>query len=319
MVRINGVSCLLAALVPVSRGQQSFAQKYFIVVILLPIVFWAFAFPFIKIGLEELSPVNLTILRLFVVCLVFLLFLLVAPKKFTPLQKKDVVPLFLLGFFGIVVYHLGLNYGEVHLSASSASLIIATIPIFTVIFATILLKEHVTRKIAVGVPLSLAGVVVISLTGSGGDPFAVAYLSAAVAVLVSAFVGAGYTIAGKKLLARYSALSLTVYAVLLGCLGLLPFVSSSLVVEVAALSLRGWGAVLFLALLPTVVGYVLWYVALEVRSASEISVFLYFIPVLSTIVSAVLFGEQVTWWFVCGGVLVIGGLLIVHMRKSSPL
>lgn len=299
------------------QSQGSFASKYFFIVILLPIVFWAFAFPFIKIGLEELSPVNLTILRLFVVCCVFLLFLLIAPKKFTPIQKKDIGPLFLLGFLGIVVYHLGLNYGEVHLSASAASLIIATIPIFTVIFATILLKEKVTKKIAIGVPLSLTGVVIISLTVSHGNPFEVAYLAAAVAVLISAFVGAGYTIAGKKLLQRYSALSLTVYAMLFGCIGLLPFLSSSLFAEMATLSLRGWSAVLFLALLPTVVGYVLWYVALEVKSASEISVFLYFIPVLSTIISAVLFGEQITWFFILGGAMVIGGLLVIHKKDPT--
>lgn len=297
--------------------QPSFAQRYFYVVILLPIVFWAFAFPFIKIGLEELSPVNLTILRLFVVCGVFLLFLLLAPKKFTPLQRKDIVPLFLLGFLGVVVYHLGLNYGEQYISASAASLIIATIPVFTVVFATILLKEKVTRKIIIGVPMSLFGVVIISLTGTEGDPFAVTYLSAAFAVLVSAFVGAGYTIAGKKLLQRYSALSLTVYAMLFGCLGLLPFLSPSLVTETLALSLRGWGAVLFLALLPTVVGYVLWYVALEVKSASQISVFLYFIPVLSTIISYVLFNEYISVLFGLGGLLVIVGLIIVNWNQSN--
>ncbi len=297
--------------------QRSFAQRYFYVVILLPIIFWAFAFPFIKIGLEELSPVNLTILRLFMVCGVFLLFLLLAPKRFTPLHKKDIVPLFLLGFLGVVVYHLGLNYGEQYISASAASLIIATIPVFTVIFATILLKEKVTRKIIVGVPMSLSGVVIISLTGTAGDPFAVTYLSAAFAVLVSAFVGAGYTIAGKKLLERYSALSLTVYAMLFGCLGLLPFLSPSLVSEAVSLSLRGWGAVLFLALLPTVVGYVLWYVALEIKTASEISVFLYFVPVLSTIISYFLFNESISILFALGGMLVIAGLVIVNWHQSN--
>lgn len=297
--------------------QRSFAQRYFYVVILLPIIFWAFAFPFIKIGLEELSPVNLTILRLFLVCGVFLLLLLFGRNKFTPLQRKDILPLFLLGFLGVVVYHLGLNYGEQYISASAASLIIATIPIFTVIFATILLKEKITRKIAVGVPLSLSGVVIISLTGTSGDPFAVSYLSAAFAVLLSAFVGAGYTIAGKKLLTRYSALSLTVYAMLLGCVGLLPFLSSSLVKETMELSLRGWSAVLFLALLPTVVGYVLWYVALEVKTASEVSVFLYFIPVLSTIISYVLFNEYISVLFAFGGLLVIGGLVIVNLNQSN--
>jgi drug/metabolite transporter (DMT)-like permease len=293
-------------------SSDSFVTKYFALVIALPIVFWAFAFPFIKIGLRELSPVNLTIMRLFTVCGIFLLFIVVAPKKFTPIRRKDVLPLFLLGFSGLVVYHLGLNYGEQYMSASAASLIIATIPIFTVLFAAVLLKETVTRRIVLGVLFSLVGTVLISLTGTAGDPFAVTYLSAAVAVLISALVGAGYTIAGKKLLERYSALSLTVYAFLFGSLGLLPFLSTSLVTQAAAMTWQGWGAVLFLAVLPTVVGYVLWYVALEVKTASELSVFLYFIPVLSTVISYFWFNEAITMLFVVGGALVIIGLLIVN-------
>ncbi len=300
-----------------SEKKTSLVNRYFYVIIILPIIFWAFAFPFIKIGLEELSPVNLTIVRLFLTCGVFLLFLLVFPRKFSRIQRKDIIPLFLLGFFGLVVYHLGLNYGEQFISPSVASLIIATIPVFTVIFATLLLKEKLTKNIAFGVPLSLSGVVIISLTGTAGNPFEVTYLSAAFAVLVSAFVGAGYTIAGKKLLQRYSALSLTVYAFLFGSLGLFPFLSSSLITETMSLSLRGWGAVLFLALLPTVIGYILWYVALEVRTASEISVFLYFIPVLSTIFSYFLFTETVTWLFIVGGILVISGLIIVNRHNPS--
>jgi drug/metabolite transporter (DMT)-like permease len=304
-------------MVPSSNISHGFTKKYFLFLILLPIIFWAFAFPFIKIGLEELSPINLTIMRLFTVCAIFLLIIVIMPKKFSPLHKKDIIPLFLLGFLGVVIYHLGLNYGELYISASAASLIIATIPVFTVIFATFVLKEKLTKKIMIGVPLSLSGVVIISLTGTNTDPFEITYISAAVAILISALVGAGYTIAGKKLLERYSALSLTVYAFLFGCLGLLPFLSSSLVTEAVALSGRGWGAVLFLAVLPTVIGYILWYVVLEVKTASEISVFLYFIPVLSTIISFFFFHETITWLFLFGGALVILGLVIVNKQHST--
>jgi len=301
----------------VTNHSKVFIKKYIPFLILFPIIFWAFAFPFIKIGLEELSPINLTILRLFTTCAIFLLIIMIIPKKFSPLHKKDIIPLFLLGFLGIVIYHLGLNYGEVYISASAASLIIATIPIFTVIFATMFLKEKLTKKIMIGVPLSLSGVILISLTGTSADPFEITYISAAVAVLISALVGAGYTIAGKKLLERYSALSLTIYAFLFGCLGLLPFLSPSLVIETASLTWRSWGAVLFLAVFPTVIGYILWYVVLEVKTASEISVSLYFIPVLSTIISYFLFDEKITWLFLIGGALVILGLIIVNTHQAA--
>jgi drug/metabolite transporter (DMT)-like permease len=291
-------------------------KKYFPFLILFPIIFWSFAFPFIKIGLEELNPINLTIMRLFTTCAIFLIIVVFFPKKFSPLHKKDIIPLFLLGFLGVVIYHLGLNYGELYMSPSAASLIIATIPIFTVIFATIFLREKITKKIVVGIPLSLSGIVIISLTGTSSDPFEITYISAAVAVLISALVGAGYTIAGKKLLERYSALSLTIYAFLFGCLGLLPFLSPTLITEAVSLTWRGWSAVLFLALFPTVVGYVLWYVVLEVKTTSEISIFLYFIPVLSTIISYFLFQETITWFFLFGGALVILGLIIVNTQHT---
>ena len=162
-------------------------KKYFPFLILFPIIFWAFAFPFIKIGLEELNPINLTIMRLFATCAIFLLIILITPKKFSPLHKKDIIPLFLLGFLGLVVYHLGLNYGEIYISASAASLIIATIPIFTVIFATIFLKEKITKKIVIGISLALSGVVIITLTGTSTNPFEITYTSAAVAVYIDSW------------------------------------------------------------------------------------------------------------------------------------
>ena len=291
------------------------AKKYFYFIMGPTIIFWALAFPFIKIGLTELSSVNLTIMRLFIVCIVFLLFRFLKPQKFSKLYKRDIIPIFLLGFLGIIVYHLGLNYGEVYISASAASLIIATIPIFIVILAAIVLKEKITIKIAFGVTLSLFGVIIISLAGTPDSSIEITYLSGALAVLIAAIMGAGYTIAGKKLLKRYSALSLTVYAFLLGSLGLIPFITTSLFEEVATMSIVGWSTILYLGIFPTVIGYVLWYVALEIKTASEISIYLYAIPVLSTIISYFLFGEQITWLFIFGGGLVILGLYMANRQN----
>jgi len=297
--------------------KDTFPKKYFFIILGMPIFLWALAFPFIKIGLEELSPVNLTIMRLLVVCIVFLGLLVVKPKKFSKFQKGDIIPIFLVGFLGIIVYHLGLNYGEQYISASAASVIIATIPIFVVILASIFLKERITPKIVLGVLLSLIGVLIISTVGKSDYIFEIKYISGAFAVILAAVMGAGYTVAGKKMLQRYSALSLTVYVSLLGSLGLIPFISNSLFEEVAGMSLTGWGVVIFLGVFPTVVGYVLWYVALEIKSASEISIYLYFVPILSTIISYIIFRDEITWFFVFGGALVILGLHVVNKQSNK--
>ena len=298
---------------------RNLSNWQFIAMMILTVVVWAFAFPFIKIGLNELSFANLTIMRFFVVCIVLITILALQPRRFSKLHKKDVVPIFILGFFGVMVYHLGLNYGEQYVSPGAASLIIATIPVFIVILAIVFLNEKITLKKLLGIVVALCGVLIISIWGSQDAPIEINYIYAALAVLIAAVMGALYTVAGKKLLDRYTALSLTVYAMLLGSLGLIPFLSTSLLDEVVAMSIDSWIAVIFLGVCSTVIGYVLWYVALEIKTASEVSIYLYAIPVLSTIISYFWFGDEITMLFVFGGVLVITGLIIVNMkdRKSK--
>jgi len=288
---------------------------------LVMVIVWAMAFPFIKISLEELSFITLTILRFLVVCIAFLILLILKKNLFSKLQKKDILPIFLLGFFGVMVYHFGLNYGEQLVSPGAASLIIATIPVFILILATIFLKEKVGPIKLFGILLALAGVVIISLWGKENTNIDFEYLFAAFAVLIAAIMGAFYTVAGKKLLSRYNALSLTVYAMLLGCFGLIPFafLSPNIVEEVTTMSTTVLGSVIFLGLFSSVIGYVVWYVALEIKSASDISAYLYAIPVVATIASYFLFGDEITLMFILGGILVIIGLAIVNKKWNQKI
>ncbi|MGC9307997.1 MAG: DMT family transporter [Thermoplasmatota archaeon] len=283
----------------------------------LPLVGWSLAFPLIKIALEELSWVNLTILRFVVACTGLLVLLGLQRHRFPLPDRRELPALFLLGFFGIIVYHLGLNYGEQYISPGAASLIVATIPVFVVMLAFVFLDEEVNGQKLLGIGLSLMGVVVLSLWGTGDTVIEVEYLFGAIAVLIAAIMGALYTVAGKKMLSRYSPLSLTVYAILLGSLGLLPAVDGSLVSQVQHLSWQAAGAVLFLGLFSTIVSYVLWYMALQRQSASSLSVYLYVIPVIATLLSWMLFDDEVTLLYLLGGALVIVGVAIVNRQRAS--
>jgi len=293
----------------------------FISMMTICVIVWAFAFPFIKIGLNDLSFTNLTIMRFFVVCIVLIAILLLQPKRFSKLHKKDIIPIFMLGFLGVIVYHLGLNYGEQYVSPGAASLIIATIPVLVVISAFIFLREKMTSKKLLGVIIALSGVVLISIWGTPNTSIEINYIHGALAVVLAAIMGAFYTIVGKKLLKRYTALSLTVYAMLLGSIALIPFLflNPSISNQVTAMSAHSWFAILFLGVCSTVIGYILWYVGLEIKSASEVSVYLYAVPVLSTIISYFLFGDKITMFFALGGVLVIIGLVLVNMNSRQKV
>jgi len=299
-------------------NEKTFSDLKFFLMMMISVVVWAFAFPFIKIGLEELSFINLTIMRFFIVCCVFIFLFIVQKKRFSKLYRKDIIPIFILGFTGVIIYHLGLNYGEQHVSPGAASLIIATIPIQVLILATIFLKEKITIRKLFGIVIALIGVLIISIWGTKDATFEIGYITAAIAIFIAAFVGATYTITGKKLLTRYSGLSLTSYAILLGSISLLPLCfNGSLIPQVTNLSINGWFAIIFLGVFSTVIGYVIWYIALEKRSTNEVSVYLYAVPVLSTIISYFLLNDEITLHFIFGGFLVIIGLFIVNMKNKT--
>jgi len=283
---------------------------------LVTVVVWAFAFPFIKIGLRELSFINLTIMRFFIASIGFIAILVIRSKKLSKLQKQDIPSIFVLGFCGVIIYHFGLNYGEQYISAGTASLIITTIPIFIVILSYFFLDERLTKRKTSGIFAALIGVVIISIWGTEDNSIEIIYMFGALTVLISAVMGAVYTVAGKKLLNRYTPLSLTIYTMLLGSFGLAPFVlvNNSFLREVANMSIYTWFAIVFLGLFSTVLGYIIWYVALEKREASELSIYLYMIPVVSTIISYFLFDDKITPLFILGGLLVITGLVMVNKK-----
>lgn len=296
---------------------HNLTQWQFFLMMMLAIILWALAFPFIKIGLEDLSFINLTIMRFLVVCVTLLLLITFKRKWFSKLHKKDILPIFILGFFGVMVYHFGLNYGEQYISAGAASLIIATIPVFILILATVFLKEKITPLKTIGIILALFGVIIISILGKQESSIQIEQTYAALAVLVAAIMGALYTIAGKKLLSRYNGLSLTAYVILLGSIGLLPFLSTSLIDEVSVMQPMTWFAIIFLGVFSTVIGYAIWYIALEIKSTSEISIYLYAIPVISTTVSFIVFKDEITVYFLLGGVFVILGLYFVNKKNKK--
>jgi len=293
-----------------------FTQLQFFSIMIAAVVVWALAFPLIKLGLRDLSFVNLTIMRFLIVCITFSFLIIFKRKWFSKLQKKDIPYIFVLGFSGVTVYHLGLNYGEQYISAGAAILIIATIPIFIVIFATIFLKEKITPLKAFGIIVALIGVIIISIWGKQ-ETIEIERTYAALAVLVSALMGAFYTISGKKLLSRYNGLSLTAYAMFFGSICLIPLVSSSLISEVSQMQPITWFAIIFLGIFSTVLGYAIWYMALEIKNASDISIYLYAIPVISTIVSFILFKDEITIFFLFGGAFVILGLYLVNKKNKK--
>ena len=277
-------------------------------------VIWGLAFVAIRKADQELSPVNLALLRWFVASAGFLAIIpFLGKPKIRFEAKKDLPRLLIISLCNVAVYHLSLNFAEKTVSAGLAGLLISLNPIFVALFSVFLLKERIRKELAFAIIIALAGAAILAVPDLGSSSSLLGVLGVVVAALSYSI----FSVLSKPLVHKYGAAPLTIWAGLLGTLMLLPLLPfSNFAPQVASLSLDGWLSVLYLSILSTVVGYTMFYTLVSRGAVSKLSVQLYLVPVVSVIGGVILLGEGVGVYTIAGGALLLASIALATRSKS---
>ncbi len=275
---------------------------------------WAGSFIAVKVTVDEIPPIHLGFLRFLVATpiMVALIFLL-KKDRYIPI-RKEFLSLVVLGLTGVTFLYLFQFIGIEYTTASTSSVLISTNVVFIVLLSTVFLKEAFTFKKTFGVLLSFVGVATVIFAQSNNEAvsFNNQFMIGCVLVLLSAFCWASYSVVGKKLLAKYDPFTVTAYAFVFGTVLYLPFVFLDLISVIQRVSFNGWMAVLYLAVLCSVFGYVAWYYALSKVDAGKAAVFLNFIPLFTIMLSLLLINEVPNLVFLVGAGLIIFGVYLAQ-------
>jgi drug/metabolite transporter (DMT)-like permease len=280
---------------------------------MLQVLLWGLAFVAIKQALVHMSWITLTFLRFAVADVLFVGFL-VARRQLRPLPRREDVPhLALLAFVGFTGYHLFLNLGESDptVTAGTAALIIASTPAFIAVLSIPLLKERVRRLQAAGISLAFAGLGVMIFFAHPESQFRFQASQGALTVIPSAVFSALYAVFGKRSLGRYPPVVLVTWTLLIGTVLLLPLIVLTVPAfakDLATMGLDGWIPVLFLAFLPTFLGYTIWFRALARLPAASAAAYIYLSTLVAVLAGIVILGESLTVAALVGGAMVIAGV-----------
>lgn len=278
------------------------------------IAVWGAAFPAIKILLADLTPGGLTSGRLLIAALSYTLLLVVIRPRPVERRRGDIPRLLIAGVAGSAVYHYSLNWGEQHVSAGLASLIVATMPVMTAVVSAAFLGEHLTRRRAAGVTLAFAGVAVLVLAGDGG--LEARTVVGVLVTLLAPIAWVIYTTVSKGLAARYDGIRLNLLGAWVGAGVVAPFGLRDLD-AFAGMPVTSWLWLAYLGVVSTAAAYVVYGWALRSWSASGVASFVYLVPVASFIWAFLLLGEVPTLGTVAGGALVVVGVVLVQRRSPQ--
>jgi drug/metabolite transporter (DMT)-like permease len=274
------------------------------------VVIWAGSFSAIKAALDDgVAAIDLAVLRYAVAAPGFA-FILWRARGLPGLTRRDALRVAAAGMLVVVGYHLFLNFGTRHTTSGVAALVVALAPGLTVLLAVAAGLERIRLRHVVGLAIAFAGVVVVVALGSG-QSLSFESAQGPLLVLGAPVSFALYNVILKPLLGRYDLLALTAASSLIGTIGLVPLVRSSTVDAVVDAS-QVVALVLYLGVLGTLLGYILWNAGLRGLGPTRAVAYAYGIPPLAVAFGAILLDEEITAWLVLGAALVVGGIVLAQ-------
>jgi len=266
---------------------------------------------------ESIGPLTLSALRFLLAAICFAALLRARPPE-ERRPGKEAWGLIGMALSGVALFAPTLYWGLRFTTAVNATLINGLGPLITGMLAALLIREPLTARQLLAALIGLLGVILV-ISGGSRDLGGMLHGNLGDLLVLTAMVLWGvYSVLGRKVMARRSALSATALSMILA----LPLLIPAALVEQRAFPVR-WRpevglAVLYIGVAPTVVGFLAWNEGVRRLGPGGAMMFYNTLPIYGALLGHFLLGEPLGPTHLLGGALIIGaGLWAAWGRRSG--
>jgi drug/metabolite transporter (DMT)-like permease len=268
-----------------------------------------------KIVLRDFPAGSIVLFRVVGAAIVLLLVNLLWNRRWVR-DRRDLVKLAVLGLLGVVLNQSLFLIGLSHTTAINATILVTTIPIFTVLYSVLTRREPPSGLKFAGI--AIAGCGALYLIGPDRWSQAPELALGNLLIVVAMFFYALYLVHSKAMVMRYGPVTVSAYVMLFSAFGTLPLGLSGLAtVDLGAVRAVTWAWVAYIVVFPTIVAYFLNIWALRRVSPNLVAAYIYLQPIFTALVApAVLSGERVTLRAAVAGLTIFVGLALVILGEA---
>lgn len=277
-------------------------------------IMWGLSYLSIKIVVREINPALAAFYRFLISSVILCTFLKVRHQE-EKVLKEDKLKMALGGLFGVSLYFFFENYSVLFTSASNVSILISSIPVFTLISQRIVFKEKMTPLKIIGACFSVIGIVIIVASKNKVSLFSEGTLGDIMA-LGAALCWVIYNVITSKFKGNYKSITVTTYQSIWGCI----FLSPSLIfINTSVPSFKAISNLMYLAIFCSCIAYVMYIYCLEHLGATIITTYINLQPIISLISAAIILKEVIVLNQIIGCIIIVIGVFFVTMDDKFNL
>lgn len=298
------------------RGQDRWVAWSVPLMIAMNVV-WGASYLVADIGLRSMEPAALAAWRFL---LASALLFPMMPVTRTPIRlaPRDVATVGLIGVVAVAGTYL-LGYTGILWASSTDRAVVSPLePVALALMGAAFLGERLRGRQWGGIAVACAGAyLLIARDALGGAGWEARAAMGQGLMLLSFFTEGMYSILGKPLLARMRPLALTAWSMVIAAAALFLFLTLTTGFPRPPSGASAWGALLFLAIPCTVIGYTLWYMLLEHLPAGVVGVFIFIQPVVGVALGVMYRDERPGAFLLLGAALIAAGVWLTGATAAS--